>query len=342
MPHDNAPALRAFGVHAHRVATLLSHHPHLAARLLCLPRRGLHAVAAFLHVAQGSDAEVAARLHDDDPRELMAAAVPGAPSRVYRLLDRAGDVARGLGYYQRIARIAAGPFSGLLYGSRGVIDGRLLNHIETVSGMEDGSLHGLPISVLADPSLTASVASVAALLRAHGRNPDPMLRSFPSTASLRSVERRLVEMVSELEAPRCPVPLAYPWRQARSIAELRATSRDLQACMTTALHGGSRYWLRLLNRSVFLICEAPLIVVEVERIAPGLWCLREVRDGRNRVPDAYVHRKVRREIEGLGFRLAELHPRDGLACLAARTSGALRRAQREFDNLGDEFALETA
>ncbi len=340
MPSDSSPVLHAFGPHAQRIAALINRHPPLAVRLFCAPKRALHAVAAFLHSTTADDAEVAARLKDDDPRDLLAVAIPGAPARLYRTLDRAGDTARGVRFYQRVGRIAAGPFSNLLFGSRGEIGDRLLGHIEKVSEMGDGALHGLPISVLADPSLTASVAAVVALLRAHGCDPDAMLRSFPASASLRSVERRLVEMVSELSAPPCPVALAYPWRQVTSVAELRAISTRHHMCMTTGLHGGSSYWLRLLDRSAFLLCEAPFFLVEVERITTGLWCVREVRDARNRVPDADTRRKIGRELETMGFHIAELHPRDALTCLAARTSGAMRRAQREFDNLADEFALE--
>jgi hypothetical protein len=207
--------------------------------------------------------------------------------------------------------------------------------------MQDGALHALPIAVLADPSLSASVASVVALLRAHGRDPDPMLRSFPTSASLRAVTRRLVELVSELEAPACHVPMTYPWRQVRSIGELRTISMRHGMCMSSGLHGGSGYWLRLLERSVFLVCEAPWFLVEVERVGPRLGRIREIRDTRNRVPDPDVRRKVRRELEAMGFWLAEMAPRDALSCLAARTSGAFRRAEREFSGLADEFALET-
>jgi hypothetical protein len=41
--------------------------------LLCCPRSAPHARGAYLHVTDASDAEVAVRLHDDDPRALLAA-----------------------------------------------------------------------------------------------------------------------------------------------------------------------------------------------------------------------------------------------------------------------------
>lgn len=60
------------------------------------------------------------------------------------------------------------------------------------------------------------------------------------------------------------------------------------------------------------------------------------------VPDADVRRKVRRELEALGFSLSEMASRHTFTCLAARTSGALRRAERELGRLAEDVALEHA
>ena len=96
-PQERAPLLLVFGVLAPRVASLIRARPTLVARLIVAPREAVHAVGAFLHLAPGAalpDAEVAATINDSDPRDLLRAALPGCPPRLYRALDRAGDTVR--------------------------------------------------------------------------------------------------------------------------------------------------------------------------------------------------------------------------------------------------------
>src|SRR4051812_26917570 len=93
-PTERAPCLLVFGDLAPRVAKLIRARPLLIARLIVAPPEAIHAMGAFLHLAPDvakSDTEVAEIVNDADPRELLHAALPGCPARLYRALDRAGD-----------------------------------------------------------------------------------------------------------------------------------------------------------------------------------------------------------------------------------------------------------
>ena len=60
--------------------------------------------ADHLHLAPaaaGPDAEVAVLVETTRPRDLLHAALPGSPPRLYRALDRAGDRVRGRGFYAK-------------------------------------------------------------------------------------------------------------------------------------------------------------------------------------------------------------------------------------------------
>ncbi|MFC7538773.1 hypothetical protein ACFQU2_03950 [Siccirubricoccus deserti] len=106
-PNERAPLLLVFGDLAPRVAALIRARPLLIARLIVAPR-AVHAIAAFLHLAPdaaGPDAEVATIINDTDPRELLNAALPACPARLYRALDRAGDRVRERRFYEKLAAV---------------------------------------------------------------------------------------------------------------------------------------------------------------------------------------------------------------------------------------------
>src|SRR3954466_3569225 len=95
---ERAPLLGVFGDNlAARMAALIRERPVLIARLIVAPPEAVHSIGAFLHLAPDAarpDAEVAAILNDTDPRDLLSAALPGCPPRLYRALARAGDRVR--------------------------------------------------------------------------------------------------------------------------------------------------------------------------------------------------------------------------------------------------------
>src|SRR5688500_14429188 len=102
---EQAPLLLVFNDLAERVAALIRAQPLLIPRLIVAPRAAVHATAAFLHLAPDAarpDAEVAAIIYETDPRNLLRAAIPNCPRRLYRALDRAGDRVHGKRYYERL------------------------------------------------------------------------------------------------------------------------------------------------------------------------------------------------------------------------------------------------
>src|SRR4051794_36673165 len=93
-PAERAPLLLVFSDLSGRMAALVRARPRLISRLMVAPREAIHSIGAFLHLAPEAaqaDVVVAAVIDESHPRELLNAALPGRPSRLYRALDRAGD-----------------------------------------------------------------------------------------------------------------------------------------------------------------------------------------------------------------------------------------------------------
>lgn len=112
-PRKRAPPLSVFGeALSARMAAFIRARPLLIARLIVAPPQAIHAIGAFLHLAPDAsrpDAEVAAIIGERDPRDLLSAALPGCPARLYRALDRAGDRVRPKLFYERLAAVSRGP-----------------------------------------------------------------------------------------------------------------------------------------------------------------------------------------------------------------------------------------
>src|ERR1700722_2987541 len=111
---EQSPVLRIFSGLAARVGVLLRLNPSLLQRVAFAPRPAIHSIGAFLHLcpdADRSDTEVAAILNDRDPRDLLRSAIPSAPPRLYRALDRAGDHVHEKSYYESLAPLCVGPLA---------------------------------------------------------------------------------------------------------------------------------------------------------------------------------------------------------------------------------------
>ncbi|MBU8539469.1 hypothetical protein [Falsiroseomonas tokyonensis] len=334
---DNAPALRVYGPHARRIATLIAINPGLAQRLLCAPTRVIHAVGAFLHLADsGTDPDVAATLHDTDPRALLRLAIPGCPPTLFRALDRAGSIVGSRVFYQRIASISAGPYGNLIVDGSGRIDDRLLRHIETLAEAADPAVASLPPSLLSDPSIAEAVGAVASLLRASGLDPDAAMRGIPANAGIEAVFRRLKKQVSALRAPSVQPMVVSPLRQILSIGELRALGRRLDLCVSSPQHGGVHHWMRLIGgESLYLTHEAHPVLIELRRSGRGVWHLEDARAAHNRP----VFPPARREIIELlrlgGQNVVPVDPAEGLVTLSCRSDTMFEQWER---SLGAELA----
>jgi len=335
--NDNAPALRAFGPHARRVAALIATHPALAQRLLCAPVRVVHVVGAFLHLAAtGPDAAIAAALHDEDPRALLRQAMPGCPSTLFRALDRAGSTVSSLAFYQRVASISVGPYAHLIVEGSGRIDDRVLRHIETLAQTGDSAVASLPPSLLSDPPIAEAVGAVASLLRASGLDPDAAMRGLPANAGIGGVFRRLRKLVSTLRAPSLGVSINAPLQQIMSIGELRAIGRRLDLCVSSPMHGGVEHWMRLIGgESLFLTHEAQPVLIELRRSGRGVWHLEDARAAHNRPVFPPARREIVELLRAGGLSVVPISPAESLVTLACRSDMMFEEWDR---TLGAELA----
>src|SRR6476620_6184863 len=108
IPTERAPLLLVFSDLAPRLPTLVRLRPSLVPRLIVAPREAIHSIAAYLHLAPEaarSDIEVAAIIDENHPRDLLRAALPCCPPRLYRALDRAGDRVRDKRFYERLGTL---------------------------------------------------------------------------------------------------------------------------------------------------------------------------------------------------------------------------------------------
>ena len=135
---ERAPLLLVFGDLAERVAGLLRVRPGLIPRLVVAPREVIHSIGAYLYLAPEatqSDEVVAAAIDNSHARDLLRAAMPDYPPRLYRALDRAGDRIRDKRFYERLGSVCAGPFTAALLSAGRIDDGRLA-YYETLSRMD--------------------------------------------------------------------------------------------------------------------------------------------------------------------------------------------------------------
>src|SRR3954453_4345426 len=157
-PAERAPLLLVFCDLSGRMAALVRARPSLIPRLIVAPREAIHSIGAYLHLAPEAaqaDAGVAAIIEDSHPRDLLRAALPNYPPRLFRALDRAGDRVRDKRFYERLGTLCAGPFAeALLKGGR-IDDGRL-SHYEALSRM-DPMLAGLQTVLDGDTYLAESI-----------------------------------------------------------------------------------------------------------------------------------------------------------------------------------------
>jgi hypothetical protein len=236
---ERAPLLLVFGDLAGRVAALVRARPILIARLIVAPREAVHSIGAFLHLApdaQQPDANVATIIYETDPRELLRAALPGCPPRLYRALDRAGDRVRRTEFYSRLGAIARGPLADALLDDDQPLDADRLDYLEAVSGMD-------PLVAATHKALPESryyieaFDAVVACLRARGVLQDADFR-LPPKARSAALVRRLTMALARLAAPDPGFVPPPPFRLVATTAELQDIGRRFRNCV--ALPSGGR------------------------------------------------------------------------------------------------------
>ncbi len=334
IPTERAPLLLVFGALAPRVAGLFRARPSLVARLVVAPREAIHSVGAYLHLAPGAarpDAEVAATIENSDPRDLLRAALPGCPPRLYRALDRARDGVRERRYYERLGSLARGPFGPALLGG-GALDDTRLAFFEALAAMDPivaGLLGALPECSNAADALD----SVAAYLRSRGAIAERDLR-LPPKVGMAAVVRRLQRAIDALRAPAPGFAPPPPLRLVETVGDLRRIGERLGNCVRSARHYGTSTWFDLAEgRLVLLAGDDPPLLAAFRKVGAGVWRLEQAAGPRNAALPPGVREGMLDSLRAAGVRVV---PRDPAGAFETLVGYADRPgAETDDADLGD-------
>ncbi len=305
-------------------------------RVIYAPRSAIHAYGAFLHMsaeADRPDAHVAVTLDTTDPRKLLRSAIPEAPPKLYRALDRAGDRVKDKSFYQRLERLCAGPLSEMLL-SDGTLDDARLDRIEALLKMD-------PIVLTMSPLLARRTHEIEAgnvlvrFLRAHGvvQNHDDL--KLPHGAGLPAILRRLQDLLDRIPAPEVEFTLPPPFRVLRSVGELRQVGVAFNNCTRNFRLGGSDHWFRLADGSkVYVASNEPPLLAAVMRVGPDLFCIDELCGPKNAFVDAATKNLLIAALHCAGVRLVQECPSRALSSLACANS--IDEPDDEMDDLEAE------
>ena len=279
---ETAPALRLYSSHAARMARLLRLRPALIPRILFAPRPALHAVGAFLHLApeaSGPDIEVAEVMESRDPRDLLLAAIPRAPARLYRAFNRAGDTVLSQSFYTRLTALLDTPMADQIL-TGGYLSEEMFDKAESLLAM-DPVIVGLRGILTCSDSAIEGLATLFAFLRGHGAISDESWHP-PKEAGLPGMFRRLFSILDSMKAPKPSFAVTSPLRILASVAELRAVGARLQNCVERNRDFGPQHWINLVNGTmVYIACEEPPFLAALEPFAPGVYVLEELAGPNN-------------------------------------------------------------
>jgi hypothetical protein len=341
---ERAPLLLVFGDLSGRVAALVRARPILMARLIVAPREAVHAIAAYLHLAPdaaGPDVEVATIINDSDPRELLRAALPGCPPRLYRALDRAGDRVRERRYYERLGEVAAGPFGdALLEGDRPLDHGRL-SYFELLARM-DPLIISLRSALPESQYAIEAVDALLAFLRLHDALTGDDL-ALPPRSALPAVVRRLTRALGRVAVPAPEFECPAPYRFVTSTAELQRIGRAFGNCVALPQWNAAQHHIRLITgAAVYLVADTPPVLISLLRVGRGLWVLDQMAGPKNTEPREGTRDALLRDLAAAGLRIIAVDP----AAALSRLDGEMRRRRRiadpdnddEVDDEGEELA----
>jgi hypothetical protein len=281
------------------------------------PRTAIHAIGAYLYLspdADRPDAEVAATLEETDPRDLLRAAIPDAPPRLYRALDRAGDRVHEREFYERLALLSGSPLADNLLSGGPLNDSRL-NRVEVLLAM-DPVILSLP-GIWNRPTYEIEATdTLIQFLRGHEALRDGDLQ-IPKGGGLPAVLRRLQNALDRIEAPIPEFSLRAPFRIVRSVGELRDLGRTLENCLWGRRLGGTGHWFRLVEgTTVYVVGNAPPLLAAVQRAGRGLWKVDEVSGLQNENIGGDVREFLDESLRAAGVRIVRNMPSDALLSLS--------------------------
>jgi hypothetical protein len=337
-PRERAPLLLVFGDLAERVGALVRARPILIARLIVAPREAVHSIGAFLHLAPDAarpDAEVASIINDADPRDLLAAALPGCSPRLYRALDRAGDHVRGRAYYEKLGLVSRSPLGHALLDGSGLDDSRI-SFYETLSTMDPmiASLQG----ALGEMRHHAeAVDCLLAFLRSNNALDDSDFR-LPPKAGMASLVRRFQRALGRIPAPDPGFSPPTPYRIVTSTADLQSIGKRFGNCVAMPNYHAAEYHFRLLSGTgVFLVSDDPALLVALRRIGGGLWVLEQMMGPKNQAPPKGAQTALLRALAAAGLTMVAMDPQAAYARLNDEARRRRELPDRDEDDLGDDL-----
>lgn len=262
------------------VAALIVERPQLGHRLALAPRRVLHVLAAYIAHAleQGvSTPCIAADVDVQDIRDLLGRAIPAAHPRLYGMLDRIGEQAQPLAFYQRVNQVLSGPASALLLGSD-MVDEACLRVVEQL--VSEPALLAAHKAIGRSHYSLAQLKSVLAYLRAAGLALD--VEHLPSGAGWRSIKRRLTADLGRAAAPPLPFRCPAGWQHVARLSDLFDLGRQFGNCVAGISGGGTHHLVQFISgEEVFLASEGEPALASVQNVGPSLWIVAETALGRH-------------------------------------------------------------
>jgi hypothetical protein len=317
---ESAPILRTFGCHAALMARLLRVRPSLLARLAYAPRRAIHAICAYLHLGthtSQSDEEIALILDVTHPRDLLRLAIPDVPSRLYRALDRAGDRAKSLSFYKRLAALCRTSLVNALL--EGDLHELSLLRAEKVLTLDPALVH-LPNILRMSPSSVEGLSVLISFLKAHGVLSEHNLE-LPRDASLSAIVRRLLRALDNVTAPPVDFDLMPPFRLIRSVGELRRTGVALKNCIGQTERLSVHYWFALASGHALYLTRADArLLACVRRCGDDLWYIAEIAGPENEKVTELCRLEVSQALRAGGVHLLEDDPSCALSLLISHIS----------------------
>jgi hypothetical protein len=340
---ERAPLLLVFGDLAEQIAALMRVRPSLIPRLVVAPREVIHSVGAYLYLAPEatqSDEVVAAAIDNSHARDLLRAAMPNCPLRLYRALDRAGDRVRDKRFYERVGEVSRGQFGNAFLGSGPLDDGRL-GFFEALSTMDP--LVASVRNVLPESRYDVEgLNSVIMFLRGHGALRDGDCH-LPPKSGLPSLVRRLRRALDRIPAPDPGFVPPPPWRLITGTAELQQIGKALGNCVAMPNYNAVHHHLRLLDgTSVFLTIDTPPLLASLRRVGADLWVFEQMAGPRNVAPPKGVQAALLRDLTAAGLKIVETDPQSALSRLDGQTRRGRAAVEDDLEDEDEEDGEEDA
>jgi hypothetical protein len=189
------------------------------------------------------------------------------------------------------------------------------------------------------PESTYDVESLDALLaflRSHGALRDDDLRLPPKTG-MKALVRRLKAALARLSAPEPGFAPPAGYRVVRSTSELQSIGKVFRNCVALPQWHAGGHHIRLVDGSgVYLISDAPPLLVALRRVHANVWMLEQMAGPENAPAPAGAHDALLRDLAAAGLRIIATDPAAALSRLDESRRRIPRFAEAEVQDGGGD------